>query len=297
MQCTQCHAEFQDGAKFCPHCGHPAAAAVAPVLAPTLACAACQAPLKPEAKFCNHCGAAVARAPMAAQPVAVPPAPPAPEPAPIKEAVSAGKEPKNEGNYPLPPLFPAEPATNMGNNVGLWIGGAIAFFAAIGGAVYLFMDNSPSPLKNKVGPMEVPAVSAPAPVMNAPTEPVAPALVTDSAPLNTPLAVAPQPVMVPDVPLPPSPEAPAQAEAKPVKRPVEQPKPVVRPVTREAPAPEPAPVPTPAPAPVAAVKSCGQASFLMRPVCVLEGPATFWRCTPDGKRWNNDLPGCHRNDN
>ena len=187
----------------------------------------------------------------------------------------------------------------MGNNVGLWIGGAIAFFAAIGGAVYLFMDNSPSPLKNKVGPMEVPAVSAPAPVMNAPTEPVAPTLVTDSAPLNTPLAVAPQPVMVPDVPLPPLPEAPAQAEAKPVKRPVEQPKPVVRPVTREAPAPAPevAPVPTPAPAPVAAVKSCGQASFLMRPVCVLEGPATFWRCTPDGKRWNNDLPGCHRNDN
>ena len=80
---------------------------------------------------------------------------------------------------------------------------------------------------------------------------------------------------------------------------MEQPKPVVRPVTREAPAPAPevAPVPTPAPAPVAAVKSCGQASFLMRPVCVLEGPATFWRCTPDGKRWNNDLPGCHRNDN
>ncbi len=118
---------------------------------------------------------------------------PVPEPAPIKEAVSAGKESKDEGNYSLPPLFPAEPATNMGNNVGLWIGGAIAFFAAIGGAVYLFMDNSPSPLKNKVGPMEVPAVSAPAPVMNAPTEPVAPALVTDSAPLNTPLAVAPQP--------------------------------------------------------------------------------------------------------
>ena len=295
MQCTQCHADFHDGAKFCPDCGHPAAAAVAPVLAPPLACAACQAPLKPEAKFCNHCGAAVARAPMAAQPVAVPPAPPVPESALIKEAVSADKQSKDDGNRSIPPVFPAEPATNMGNNVGLWIGGAIAFFAAIGGAVYLVMDNSPSPLKNKVGPMEVPAVSAP--VMNAPTEPVAPALVTDSAPLNTPLAVAPQPVMVPDVPLPPSPEAPAQAEPKPVKRPVEQPKPVVRPVTREAPAPEVAPAPTPAPAPVAAVKSCGQASLLMRPVCVLEGPATFWRCTPDGKRWNNDLPGCHRNDN
>ncbi|GAA3986424.1 hypothetical protein GCM10022279_06870 [Comamonas faecalis] len=44
----------------------------------------------------------------------------------------------------------------------------------------------------------------------------------------------------------------------------------------------------------AKVTTCDGASLLMRPVCFIEGPATFWKCVPDGKRWDNDIPGCRR---
>lgn len=307
MQCTQCHAEFQDGAKFCPHCGHLAAPVAAAVV-----CADCQTPLKPGAKFCNHCGATMA-APVTVSAQPSPVSPPVPEPviaidpppepiptvqpgAPVSEAVSAGQETKNQDNQALPPLFPAEPATTMGNKVGLWIGLAIAFFAAIGAAVYLFMDNSPSPLKNKIGPMEVPAVSAPAaPAQEPPVAPSSTAVQTEDEAAAS-LPAAPQPTVVPSVPLPESSKAPEPAEPQPVKRPVNQPKPVVRPVPppQAEPVSAPTPAPVPAPAPVATGKTCSQASLLMRPICVVEGPATFWKCTPDGKRWNNDIPGCRR---
>lgn len=318
MQCTQCQAEFQDGAKFCPHCGHFAA----PGVATALFCADCQTPLKPGAKFCNHCGATVAAPEPAPIRQAAPPtpepakpviAPPVPEPMPAAEsgpsagaqatpvsgAAPASQAEENKGNHPLPPLFPTEPATTMGNKIGLWIGLAIAFFAAIGAAVYLFMDNSPSPLKNKVGPMDVPAVSAPAtPAQQAPIAPsstAVPAVQEEAAPAVVSIPSAPQPAVVPNVPLPESAQAPKAPEPQPVKRPTNQPKPVVRPAPQPAPQAEPAPVPIPTPAPVATGKSCSQAGLLMRPICLVEGPATFWKCTPDGKRWDNNIPGCHRN--
>ena len=53
-----------------------------------------------------------------------------------------------------------------------------------------------------------------------------------------------------------------------------------------------------APAPAAIGKTCSQASLLLRPMCVVEGAATFWKCAPNGKRWDNNIPGCRRgNDN
>lgn len=42
-------------------------------------------------------------------------------------------------------------------------------------------------------------------------------------------------------------------------------------------------------------RSCSEASIFSRPVCLMEGAATFWKCTPDGKLWRHDLPGCQRN--
>ncbi len=44
----------------------------------------------------------------------------------------------------------------------------------------------------------------------------------------------------------------------------------------------------------AKVTTCDGASLLMRPVCFIERPATFWKCVLDGKRWDNDIPGCRR---
>lgn len=41
-------------------------------------------------------------------------------------------------------------------------------------------------------------------------------------------------------------------------------------------------------------RSCSDAFFLSRPLCVIEGPKTFWKCSPDGKNWDNSIPGCAR---
>jgi len=42
-------------------------------------------------------------------------------------------------------------------------------------------------------------------------------------------------------------------------------------------------------------RSCEEASLLAKPICFIEGPATFWKCAPDGKNWNNEIAGCQRN--
>lgn len=180
-----------------------------------------------------------------------------------------------------------EPATKIGSKVGLWIGLAIAAFAAIAAAVYFLMGDSP--VRQKVGPMEVAPTSAAVPLPEAPKPPPA---VAEEIPQ------ARQPQMVPSVPLPETQQTPVareRAEPAPVPRPVSQPKPVVRPASTPAPEPQAVQPPPEAPAaPVASGKTCSQASLLMRPICVVEGPATFWKCTPNGKRWDNNIPGCRR---
>ncbi|MBV2163019.1 MAG: zinc ribbon domain-containing protein [Comamonas sp.] len=287
---------MKEGTKFCPHCGQmtPAVpAAAAHDAAAGLPCPQCQTQLKPGAKFCNHCGATVAAvATASAASAAQAPTPDTPDTPNTTDSVasSASVEPDSAIKQPLPPLFPAEQATRMGNNLVLWIGLAIALFGAITIAVYFVMGNS-GPAPQKIGPMELPT---PPVVEQAPP------------PAAESLPEAQQPQMVPSVPLPGEPAeaaadaaaAPAAVEAAPA-RPAPQPKPVTRPVPKPAPEPQPQPQAPAAPAPVpeeAAVKTCAQAGLLMRPVCALEGPRTFWKCAPNGKHWDNNIPGCRRSE-
>lgn len=280
MQCTHCQASLKEGTKFCPHCGQMAQAEPAA----GLPCPQCQTLLKPGAKFCNHCGATVAA-------VAAASAAPAAPNTTDSVASSAPVELVSDTKQPLPPLFPAEQATKMGSNLALWIGLAIALFGAITLAVYFVMGNS-GPAPQKIGPMELPT----------------PPVVEQAPPPAESLPEAQQPQLVPSVPLPGE-AAEAAADAAPVTqvtpvqaapaKPAPQPKPVTRPVPKPAPEPLSQPEAPAAPAPVpqeAAVKTCAQAGLLMRPVCAVEGPRTFWKCAPNGKRWDNNIPGCRRSE-
>ncbi len=75
MKCSSCHAENDDGAKFCRACGQ--ALAPPPAAEPTVACRYCHALNKPGARFCISCGQlmpaplAATAAPMAAEPFAM----------------------------------------------------------------------------------------------------------------------------------------------------------------------------------------------------------------------------------
>lgn len=75
MKCSSCHAENDDGAKFCRACGQPLGPPPAP--GPTVLCSYCHAPNKPGARFCISCGQllpvpfAAAASPMTAEPFAM----------------------------------------------------------------------------------------------------------------------------------------------------------------------------------------------------------------------------------
>ena len=87
-------------------------------------------------------------------------------------------------------------------------------------------------------------------------------------------------------PVQPKPEPkPKVTQPKPK---VTEPKPLVEPKVQAVPPPPPKEV---------IVRSCSDAFFLSRPVCLLEGPKTFWKCSPDGKNWDNSIPGCMRQQN
>jgi len=76
MKCSSCHAENDDGAKFCRACGQ--SLAPPPAAEPTVACRYCHAPNKPGARFCISCGQllpaplAAAASPVTAEPFAMP---------------------------------------------------------------------------------------------------------------------------------------------------------------------------------------------------------------------------------
>lgn len=87
---------------------------------------------------------------------------------------------------------------------------------------------------------------------------------------------------------PPKPKRGAVANAAPA--PVSVPAPV--PVLAPAPAPAPAPVTTPAPE--RKRMTCEGVGGIYRLSCTIEGPETYFKCAPDGRHWNNAIPGCDR---
>ena len=55
--CPNCRIELPAEARFCPHCGGPAADVAPPAPEPAACCVTCGAYLSPEARFCPACGA------------------------------------------------------------------------------------------------------------------------------------------------------------------------------------------------------------------------------------------------
>lgn len=173
--------------------------------------------------------------------------------------------------------------------------------ALIAGLAYFFLSQQlAATAPKKIGPMEVPAASTPAALPTAQPEDPAPPAPVEPEPVAA-LPELQQPKMVPDVPLPESPKAPADLE--PIAPSTARPAPVssqpVRPSSQPVRPAQVEPQQSPsAPAPAAIGKTCSQASLLLRPMCVVKGAATFWKCAPNGKRWDNNIPGCRRgNDN
>jgi hypothetical protein len=66
-----------------------------------------------------------------------------------------------------------------------------------------------------------------------------------------------------------------------------------RPSDRRAPSRPPSAEPMPRPE-IAPQRSCAGLSGFPAFLCRTEGPTRFWRCVPDGKNWDNDIPGCRR---
>lgn len=48
---------------------------------------------------------------------------------------------------------------------------------------------------------------------------------------------------------------------------------------------------------VASRTTCQGTGGLYRLTCEIEGPANYFRCAPDGRNWNHDIPGCDRRSN
>lgn len=81
----------------------------------------------------------------------------------------------------------------------------------------------------------------------------------------------------------------ASRESTPVAVPVPPPAMAAPVPARAAP-----PAPPPVPAPVRQATTCDGTGGVYRLSCILEGPANYFRCAPDGRTWNHAIPGCDR---
>lgn len=159
MNCKQCSAELNPGAKFCPKCG---AALVGENESPP--CVSCGKPLKPGAKFCPHCGASQLQntAPVHAPPVsdapvgktAVPRQTPVATPSiavgPVL-AEAAVDQRKNQGRTQTAPVEPEQASKAPGLDMQpplhdaknrktwpLWLAGGLAIVALGAGSAWYF---------------------------------------------------------------------------------------------------------------------------------------------------------------
>lgn len=81
-----------------------------------------------------------------------------------------------------------------------------------------------------------------------------------------------------------------EAASQPLPRPSSPPK-IKRPAVAGG---SPSSVPTPAPVPERKRTTCEGTGGINRLTCMIEGPATYFKCAPDGRNWNNSIPGCDR---
>ncbi len=273
MQCANCQTPQKEGAKYCHQCGHkveqePQASAAVNRPPPT-PCPKCGQLPRPGLKFCNHCGSSLMAPPVVEEP----------KRKKRRRRSSSGRSGVGGGRK------------------GWAIAVVVALFLLAGAGIYYFLSMGKSKPVAARGPLTTEQAMA-----GVDKKPVQPReeIIEESTPAQVPvLPLPPQPAAAP--PVPPLPEPVAEPE-EPASKPQPQPQPrrVPAPKTKPVePPPTPAveaPAPAPAPAPVARVRPCSEAGLLMRPVCAVEGPQTFWRCAPDGKRWDNNIPGCRRSD-
>lgn len=289
MLCSHCQTPLQEGAKFCHKCGQttqPTSHAQEQSVAPSAAhpptgvpvatalpsiCPKCQQQPKPGLKFCNHCGWSLST--------------------PVPEVRRKKRRRKSSSR--------SEGQSKAGR---LAVAVAVALLLVCGGAYFAFSGKNKSALASSSGPLTTEQALATEVYLDGkppePTPPPAPKILIPAPP--QPAAAPPVPrwdpsevVLEPEEVQTPAVE-PHAVETKP--KPKFRPKPPPAPAPPEPMAvPEPV-VPTPLPAPEIHVRPCSEAVLLMRPVCLVEGAQTFWKCTPDGKRWDNQIPGCRRSD-
>lgn len=288
MLCSHCQTPLQEGAKFCHKCGqttqptsHSQEQSVAPPSAhgPTGAsvaaatpstCPKCQQQPKPGLKFCNHCGWLLST--------------------PVPETRRKKRRRKSSSR--------SEGQSKAGR---IAVAVAVALLLVCGGVYFAFSGKNKSALASSSGPLTTEQALATEVYLDGkppePTPPPAPKILIPAPP--QPAAAPPVPrwdptevVLEPDDP--PSTQEQRTIDTKPKSKPKPKPQPAEVPPAPVAVPESPAPVPTP----VAEVRlrPCSDAGLLMRPVCLVEGPQTFWKCTPDGKHWNNQIPGCRRSD-
>lgn len=272
ITCSQCKTSNWKGAKRCKRCGGVLALSEPPVVP----CPRCGASNGADLRFCEKCGAntaphavALAAALAMAGKRHV-------------EAAPAAEQGKKEGGKPI---WQMALVVLCLVGVTLWI-----LNKKTPGSASLPPERPPAVMINSEGVLE-PLSDKEALALEPEPAPL-PIVINAEAPPPPEMEPAPAPVAA----LPPVAGAPVvEPPAKPRKTTRPPPKPAVAPPVKETPA---------APVPVVAVKKpavvearqCSELSVFYAMQCSMRGAALWFRCAPDGRNWNDNLPGCKMHD-